>query len=44
MFHIDGYPTIILFDGEGKELGRIVGYGGKESWMKQLNDILAKAG
>jgi protein disulfide-isomerase len=41
-FKIEGYPTIIIMDGDGKELGRIVGYGGKEGWNKELKDILAK--
>lgn len=27
-FGIRGYPTVILFDGEGKELNRQVGFGG----------------
>ena len=41
-FKVHGFPTIILLDGDGKELGRIVGYGGKDKWAAQLNDILAK--
>ena len=42
-FKIEAFPTCIVLDGDGKELGRIVGYGGKEEWQKELDAILAKA-
>ena len=41
-YKVRGFPTVVLIDGEGKELGRVVGYGGKDQWMGQINDILAK--
>jgi protein disulfide-isomerase len=28
-FDITGYPTVVILDAEGKELGREVGYGGQ---------------
>ncbi|MBM3835202.1 MAG: thioredoxin family protein [Verrucomicrobia bacterium] len=30
-FQIDSYPTVILLDSEGKELGRVGGYGGQDA-------------
>jgi protein disulfide-isomerase len=44
-FKIDGYPTIIVLDKEGKELGRMVGYGGEApaAYIKKLEAFLAKA-
>jgi protein disulfide-isomerase len=41
-FKIEGFPTVIIMDAGGKELGRIVGYDGKDGWNKELQDILAK--
>ena len=37
-FNIEGFPTLILLDAAGKELGRTVGYdgGGIKSFLSQL--------
>jgi len=43
-FNVHGFPTVIILDADGKDLGRIVGFGGKDGWMSQLKGILAKAG
>ncbi len=43
-YSVNGFPTVILIDGEGRELGHVVGYGGKEEWMNEVRDILAKHG
>lgn len=44
-YKITGYPTIIVLDKDGKELGRHVGYGGEspEAYIKKLDGYLAKA-
>ena len=44
-FKIEGYPTIIVLDKDGKELGRMVGYGGDSpsAYIKKLEAFLAKA-
>ncbi len=44
-FKIEGYPTIIVLDKSGKELGRMVGYGGDSPavYIKKLEAFIAKA-
>jgi protein disulfide-isomerase len=44
-FKITGYPTIIVLDKNGKELGREVGYGGEApaAYLKKLEGFIAKA-
>lgn len=44
-FKIEGYPTIIVLDKSGKELGRMVGYGGDSpsAYIKKLEGFMAKA-
>jgi len=43
-FKIEGYPTIVLVDAAGKEIGR-TGYlpGGPAAWLKQADGLLRKA-
>lgn len=43
-FHIEGFPTIVLLDGDGKELGRIEGYEGDNvsAYIKRLEKLIAK--
>lgn len=41
-FEIRGFPTIIFLDKDGKELGRVVGFGGKEWWWEKVKAILDK--
>lgn len=43
-YKITGYPTIVVLDKDGKELGRHVGYGGEtpEAYIKKLDGYLAK--
>ncbi len=40
-FKVQGFPTILVLDGEGKELWRQVGYmsGGVEAWVAKLNGL-----
>ncbi len=40
-FGIRGFPTVIVFDGEGKELDRQVGFGGgsPEAYIAKLNKL-----
>ena len=40
-FAIKGYPTVIMFDGEGKELARWVGYGSGGGPAKMIANIEA---
>lgn len=44
-FKIEAYPTIIVLDKGGKELGRMEGYGGDSpsDYVKKLEALLAKA-
>jgi thioredoxin-related protein len=44
-FKIEGYPTIIVLDKDGKELGRMVGYDGETpaDYIKKLEAFIAKA-
>jgi protein disulfide-isomerase len=41
-FGVDGYPTYVLVDAAGKELGRQVGYaeGGPEAFIRELNGFI----
>ena len=41
-FSVNGFPTVLLINGDGQELGRIVGYPGKDNWTQEVLDILAK--
>jgi thioredoxin-related protein len=43
-FSVTGFPTVLLIDGDGKELGRVVGYGGKDRWTQGVLNILAEQG
>ena len=44
-YKIEGYPTIIVLDKSGKELGREVGYSGEspKEYIKKIEGYLAKA-
>lgn len=44
-FKVEGYPTIIVLDKDGKELGRMVGYGGDSpsAYIKKIENLMAKA-
>ena len=44
-YKITGYPTIIVLDKNGKEVGREVGYGGESpaEYIKKIEGYLAKA-
>jgi len=43
-FNIEGYPTIVVLNPDGKELGRLEGYEGDDvqGYIKRLDKILAK--
>jgi protein disulfide-isomerase len=43
-FKIEGFPTILLLDAEGKELDRFVGYEGEnaEAYVKKIEKVVAK--
>jgi thioredoxin-related protein len=42
-FGVRGFPTVVLVDAEGKELGRVRGYrpGGPEAYIKQVEQQMA---
>lgn len=39
-FNIDGYPTVLVLNAEGKEVGRVVGYDGEKEWAEELQKIV----
>jgi protein disulfide-isomerase len=39
-FNIDGYPTVVVMNADGKEVGRIVGYDGEKEWSQELQKIV----
>ena len=39
-FNIDGYPTVLVMNADGKEVGRIVGYDGEKEWSQELQKIV----
>lgn len=41
-FKVRGFPTVVFLTGEGKELGRVVGFGGKDQWLAQVKGIVEK--
>lgn len=41
-FKVEGFPTVVFMTPEGKEIDRIVGYGGIESWMGRAKAVAAK--
>jgi thioredoxin-related protein len=42
-FNIDGYPTVVVMNADGKEVGRIVGYDGEKEWSDALRNMVQKA-
>ena len=40
-YKADGFPTLVVLDGEGKELWRQVGYmaGGSKAWISKLDSL-----
>jgi len=44
-YQVDGYPTVLLLDAEGKQLGQ-TGYelGGAEAYVKNVKALMKKAG
>jgi len=43
-YAVDGLPTVVVFDSEGRELGRIDGYMPPGSFLERLEAILAQRG
>jgi thiol:disulfide interchange protein DsbD len=43
-YEVDGLPTVVVFDIEGRELGRIDGYMPPGSFLERLEAILAQRG
>jgi protein disulfide-isomerase len=44
-YHIDGFPTVVLLDGNGKELGRMEGYDQRDdvdAYIKKLEKFIGK--
>lgn len=35
----EGYPNIAMYDVGGEYLGRVIGFGGRDSWFKQVGDV-----
>ena len=44
-YPLEGYPTVLLLDAEGKKLSEDIGYreGGPEAYVKHLAELLEKA-
>ncbi len=42
-FHVTGYPTLLVVDGNGKEVGRIAGFLEPEPFLAKLDEICARA-
>jgi thiol:disulfide interchange protein len=42
-YHVSGYPTLLVLDGDGKEVGRITGFLGPEPFLAKLDEIRARA-
>lgn len=42
-FNIDGYPTVVVMNADGKEIGRIVGYDGEKEWSGELQKVVEQA-
>lgn len=44
-YKVDGYPTFVLIDADGKELGRVEGYtaGGPQAFIAKLNGFIKAA-
>jgi thioredoxin-related protein len=44
-FHVDAFPTLVLLDATGKEIGRTVGYepGEAAAYIQQLRNLFQKA-
>ncbi len=34
----EGYPNIAVYDAESEYLGRVIGFGGRDPWFKQVKD------
>ena len=43
-FEVEGFPTIVVLDSSGKELGRMVGYEGDDAkeYVAKLDKLIAK--
>ncbi len=39
-FAVEGYPTVVVMNSEGKEVGRVVGYDGEREWAEELLRIV----
>jgi len=35
----EGYPNIAIYDADAEYLGRVIGFGGKDPWFKQVKDV-----
>ncbi len=43
-FHVDGFPTIIIIDSEGREVDRILGARRTQDFIDELKSIFKNAG
>jgi protein disulfide-isomerase len=41
-FNVDGYPTVVVMNSDGKEVGRIVGYDGAKEWSDELQKVVKR--
>lgn len=41
-FHVTGFPTLLVVDGNGKEVGRIAGFLEPDPFLKKLAEIRAR--
>lgn len=42
IFAIEGFPTVVVINPSGKEVGRILGFEGKTEWQNELKAIMGK--
>jgi thioredoxin-like negative regulator of GroEL len=38
-YHVGGYPTVVIADAEGRELGREIGFPGRDSFVQWLEEM-----
>jgi thioredoxin-related protein len=39
-YKVRGFPTLVFVDGEGKEVGRLVGYRAADRFLKDVEKIV----
>ncbi|HXH60365.1 MAG TPA: thioredoxin family protein [Fimbriimonadaceae bacterium] len=42
-YPVEAYPTLLFLDSNGKEIGRLVGYGGVDDQLRRVKAIIARS-